>query len=201
MIIKKLISYIKNKYKYYTFKKNAILGIDFSCTDRSSCTNQSGEKNRIVIGSHCEICGDVHVDKSGEITIGDYTTIRFASSVESTNSIQIDDHVIISNNVIIRDNNSHPTNPLKRFQMSESGFSSELWHWQYAKSAPIHIESNVWIGERVIICKGVTIGKGSIVAAGSIVTKSVPPYVIVAGNPAKIVKQLSQTDEDPVTGN
>ncbi len=50
------------------------------------------------------------------------------------------------------------------------------------------VEDDVWIGSRVIILKGVTIGRGSIVGAGAVVTKSIPPYSIVAGNPAKIVK-------------
>lgn len=51
------------------------------------------------------------------------------------------------------------------------------------------IEDDVWIGARVtIVAKNYTIGKGSIIAAGAVVTKTVPPYAIVAGNPAKIVK-------------
>ena len=49
-------------------------------------------------------------------------------------------------------------------------------------------EGDNWIGTRVIVLKGVTIGKGSVVAAGALVTKSVPPYAIVAGVPAKIIR-------------
>lgn len=75
--------------------------------------------------------------------------------------------------------------------MSLSGFYGDLWRNIYAESAPIIIEDNVWIGERAIILKGVTIGMGAIVATGAIVTKDVPPYSVVAGNPAKIVKDIS----------
>jgi maltose O-acetyltransferase len=50
------------------------------------------------------------------------------------------------------------------------------------------IEDDVWVGTRAVILRGVTIGRGSIVAAGSVVTKSVPPYAIVAGCPAKVIK-------------
>jgi acetyltransferase-like isoleucine patch superfamily enzyme len=57
------------------------------------------------------------------------------------------------------------------------------------ENKPIVIEDNVWIGCNVIILKGVTIGAGSIVAAGSIVTKNVPADSIVAGNPAKVIKE------------
>ncbi len=58
-------------------------------------------------------------------------------------------------------------------------------------SAPILIEENVWVGMNSLILKGVTIGKNSIVAAHSVVTKHVPENVLVAGNPAKIIKNLT----------
>jgi acetyltransferase-like isoleucine patch superfamily enzyme len=51
------------------------------------------------------------------------------------------------------------------------------------------IEDDVWIGFGVIVLSGVTVGRGSIVAAGSIVTKDVPPYCIIAGKPAQVLKQ------------
>ena len=63
-------------------------------------------------------------------------------------------------------------------------------------AAPIVIEDNVWIGKRAAILKGVHIGKGSIIGLGAIVTKDVPPYCIVAGNPARIVKTLSKTSNN-----
>jgi acetyltransferase-like isoleucine patch superfamily enzyme len=52
----------------------------------------------------------------------------------------------------------------------------------------VKIEDDVWIGTRATILDGITIGKGSIIAAGSIVNKDVPPYSIVAGVPAKVIK-------------
>lgn len=53
---------------------------------------------------------------------------------------------------------------------------------------PFHIDDDVWIGTRAIIMPGVTIGKGAIIGAGAVVTKDVPPYAIVVGAPAKIIK-------------
>jgi acetyltransferase-like isoleucine patch superfamily enzyme len=64
-------------------------------------------------------------------------------------------------------------------------------HDQPVTTAQIIIEDQSWIGANAVIVAGVTIGKHSIVAAGSIVTKSVPSYSIVAGNPAKIIKQYN----------
>ena len=50
------------------------------------------------------------------------------------------------------------------------------------------IEDDIWVGSRAVILRGVTVGRGSIIASGAIVTKSVPPYAVVGGNPAKIIK-------------
>jgi len=56
------------------------------------------------------------------------------------------------------------------------------------KQGKIVIEDDVWIGAGSIILTGITIGEGSIIGAGSIVTKSIQPYSIVAGNPAKVIR-------------
>ncbi len=64
---------------------------------------------------------------------------------------------------------------------------------QPVSTKPIVIEDEVWIGANAVITAGVTVGKHSIVAAGSVVVKSVPPYSIVGGNPAKLLKQYNQT--------
>lgn len=67
---------------------------------------------------------------------------------------------------------------------------------QKVTMAPIVVEDDCWIAANSVITSGVTIGKHSVVAGGSVVTKSVPPYSVVAGNPAKIIRQY-----DPKTGN
>ena len=63
------------------------------------------------------------------------------------------------------------------------------------QDSPVIIEDDVWCGANVTILKGVTIGRGSVVAAGAVVTKSCPPYSIIGGVPAKIIKKRF-TDED-----
>jgi lipopolysaccharide O-acetyltransferase len=55
----------------------------------------------------------------------------------------------------------------------------------------VEIGENCWIGEKAIILPGVTIGDWSIIGAGSVVNKSIPPYSIAAGNPAKVIKQYN----------
>ena len=64
-------------------------------------------------------------------------------------------------------------------------------HDQKVTKSKIIIEDEVWIGANVVVVAGVTIGKHSVIAAGSIVTKNVPPYSVVVGNPAKVIKQYN----------
>ncbi|MFZ5572828.1 MAG: acyltransferase [Thermodesulfobacteriota bacterium] len=110
----------------------------------------------------------------------------------STESIHIGDRVQIAHNVNILDNNSHSLDPSIRYrhyrQIMTSGHpKTNTFDMQ---SAPVVIGSDAWIGFNSIILKGVTIGKGAIVAAGSVVTKNVPEFAIVAGNPAAVVKTM-----------
>jgi carbonic anhydrase/acetyltransferase-like protein (isoleucine patch superfamily) len=77
------------------------------------------------------------------------------------------------------------------------------WHDIYnrislGKCLPVKIEENVWIGDGAIVCKGVSIGANSIVGAGAVVINTVPPNVVVAGNPARVVKPLDP-DETFIT--
>jgi acetyltransferase-like isoleucine patch superfamily enzyme len=116
------------------------------------------------------------------LTIGDNSTVNFACTISVAKSVSIGKNVRIAGGVQIYDNNSHPVDYLSR--RDNGGVLT-------AKDVEgIIIEDDVWIGTSSIILKGVHIGLCSIVAAGSVVTKDVPPNVIVAGNPARVVKKL-----------
>jgi len=67
----------------------------------------------------------------------------------------------------------------------------QKYDWSRVSRAPIQIHDKAWIGARAIITKGVTIGEGAVVATGAVVTKDVPPYTIVAGNPARVIRELA----------
>ncbi|RFA25156.1 hypothetical protein CAI21_19880 [Alkalilimnicola ehrlichii] len=64
--------------------------------------------------------------------------------------------------------------------------------------APVIIEDDVWIGNNCIVLKGVRIGRGAIVGAGAVVTKDVPAYCIVGGNPARVLKRLPEPEHNRV---
>ena len=69
--------------------------------------------------------------------------------------------------------------------------SSDL-DWSTAEKAPIRICRGAWIGARAVIMKGVTVGEGAVVGTGSVVMRDVPPYTVVLGNPARVIRELDQ---------
>lgn len=179
---------IRRKYKMKKFQKYAVIGDPLDICQRANCS--ADVPGQIVIGKNCRVYGALLSQGAGKITIGDYCCLYERTIIGSVNSIKIGSCVIISNHVHIYDNNNHPTSPKRRREMCMAGFEGDAWRWTHAESAPIVIEDNVWIGEYAAILKGVTIGTGSIVASHAVVTKDVPPYTIVAGNPARVVKEL-----------
>jgi|SRR5579884_4001374 len=110
-----------------------------------------------------------------ESEIGDYSGIGMYSYV---GTVKIGRDVMIGEELVAISRNHEYSN--KDIPMRLQGFQ---------KDQPIIIEDDVWIGTRVIILPGIRIGKGSIVGAGSVVTKDVPPYTIVAGNPAIAIRK------------
>ena len=195
MIIKLYRKFHRQKNEK-TFRAKAIVGENISLIVNSESVN-TGAKENIKIGNHGFVGGAFQALCGGKIEVGNNIYIGTGTYLQSKESIKIGDNVIISNNVLIVDNNNHPVSPEERMKMSqcENYMTDKLWTWEYADSSPIVIEDNVWIGKNAVIMKGVTVGKGSIIALGAIVTKDVPPYSIVAGNPAKVVKQLYKTEE------
>jgi acetyltransferase-like isoleucine patch superfamily enzyme len=160
--------------------------------EQANVENYQNDKSKISIGSDSHIRSELLVFKyGGSIKIGSNSYIGEGTRIWSGDSINIGNNVLISHNVNIVDTNSHELDAIERShrysQLIKSG------HWSEKGSIltnPIIIKDYAWISFGAIILKGVTIGEGSIVAAGSVVTKNVPDFVVVAGNPAQIVKAL-----------
>lgn len=189
---KSLIKYIRKKIKKIQFNKCSNMGKDCLLDAYSGCINETNKKESIEIGDNCAIRGVLYAVENGKLKIGSHTYIGSNTQVGAIENVTIGNYVIISNYVRIIDNNNHPIEPVKRKAMILSGFYNENWEWNNSLSKAIVIGDNVWIGEFVRVLKGVTIGEGSIVGANAVVTKDVPPYTVVAGNPAKVVKYLDK---------
>ena len=137
-------------------------------------------ESELVLGddSVLTVDGDMSIYTGARVTLAPSATLRFGNGYISNNaiincfdSIWIGDDVAISKNVTIRDSDNH-----------------EMVGGQ-AMQSPIQIGDHVWIGMNAIVLKGVTIGDGSVVAAGAVVTREVPPNSLVAGIPARVVRQ------------
>jgi acetyltransferase-like isoleucine patch superfamily enzyme len=154
--------------------------------------NIAGKQSLIAIGDGSHILGEILVfAHGGKIEIGCGCYVGEGVRIWSAGSITIGDRVLISHHVNIFDSDTHPLSASKRraqFQaISRIGHPKEI----DLREAPVVIGNDAWLGAMAIVLKGVTIGEGAIVGAGSVVTRDVPPWTIVAGNPAKAIRELS----------
>lgn len=135
----------------------------------------------IEIGDNVRIGNDARLSLYGNdasLIIHDNVYAGSNISIITASPVEIESGVLLASYISIMGHN-HGMNP-------ESEFS---YGGQPLIPQDVHIKQGAWIGERVCILPGVTIGKKAIVGAGSVVTKNVPDYAIVAGNPAKILKE------------
>ncbi|RRJ89558.1 acyltransferase [Paenimyroides tangerinum] len=189
-MIKNIINSILKKFNSVSLLKRAtILGkVDFLKIS-SIVLFDGSTKEDIVLGDNCRMYGTLMSQNNGKIIIKENVKIGGATIIGAVNSITIGKGTALADNIRIYDNNNHPVNPEDRKIMYASSWDSDLRNWKHSDSAPIVIGENVWIGQFVRINKGVTIGDNSVIAACSVVTKNVPSNTIVAGNPAKVVKE------------
>lgn len=115
-----------------------------------------------------------------EVKIGRNCSFGDYIHLTCINKIIIGNNVLTGRWVTITDNSHGKTEweNLKEIPLKRNLYSK----------GPVVIEDNVWIGDKATILPGVRIGKSSVIAANSVITKDVPPYSVVAGNPAKIIK-------------
>jgi acetyltransferase-like isoleucine patch superfamily enzyme len=119
------------------------------------------------------------------LEVGDGSGIGHGCRLTIGKRITIGKNTTLSGDTIIMDTNAHPTDPQMRLE-HKAPDADEV--------RPVTIGDGVWIGLRCIIFPGVKIGNGSIVSAGSVVRMHVPPYSVVAGNPARVMFRLKQPE-------
>ncbi|MCW2982116.1 MAG: Acetyltransferase (isoleucine patch superfamily)-like protein [Solirubrobacterales bacterium] len=134
------------------------------------------------IGDNCKLYGApyparITVAPGAMIEIGDTAGINYGTEIYASKSIKMGHNAMIGDLATLYDTDFHRI---------EEGAE--------VRQGPIVLGDNVWIGRAAIVLPGVTIGDHSIVAAGAVVTKDVPPRVVVAGNPAKVVREITASD-------
>ena len=124
-----------------------------------------------------------HCDDGKNIFLGKQFYANFGLIILDAAPVTFGDHVIVGPNATFCAA-SHPIHP-----------ESRLHDGQYSIiSAPINVGDNVWIGAGVTVLPGVTIGSGSVIGAGSVVTKDIPPMVVAAGTPCRILRAITDAD-------
>lgn len=145
----------------------------------------------VTVGHDCIINARISFDREGaKFSCGDRCFIG-ASHFVCAGSIALEDDVLISWGVTIVDHNSHA---IEWHDRSDDvlDWAQGAKNWGNVVIAPVHFGRRSWVGFNAIILKGVNIGEGSIVAAGAVVTKDVPPFTIVGGNPARVIRTLPE---------
>ena len=116
--------------------------------------------------------------ESGQIEIGNHTFINYGSSIAARASVKIGSYCHLGHYIFVMDNDQHDV----------------VRHMELPRSDPVIVEDHVWIGSKTVILPGVRIGSRAVIGAGSIVTKDIPPRCVAAGNPARVLRHLTELD-------
>jgi acetyltransferase-like isoleucine patch superfamily enzyme len=156
--------------KHYTFMKPwyvVVSGENIHMGESPTVVAEADQKVRIGVWGREQ--------GQGAIYIGDAVMISPGTRISASDEIRIGDGVMFANGAYVTDSD---------------------WHGIYDRverdpePRPVCLKDNVWVGDHATVLKGVTVGENSVVAAHAVVTRDVPANVVVAGNPAKVVKEL-----------
>lgn len=151
--------------------------------------NIRGDSSFIRIGSNSFIAGELLTfAHGGEIQTGEWCFVGEGTRIWSGSNVTIGDRVLISHNVNIFDSLTHPLAANERHAHFRMIFSKGHPKEIDLDERPVMICDDAWIGASSSILRGVTIGEGAIVGVGAVVTRDVPPYSVVVGNPARVVR-------------
>ncbi len=130
-----------------------------------------------TIGTKIDIQAPFYCDYGCFIHAGENVFMNFNCIILDCNHVYLGDNVFFGPNVQVY-TAYHPLNAHERIKGPEF-------------AAPVSIGNNVWVGGGAIICQGITIGDNTTIGAGSVVTKDIPPNVFAAGNPCRVIRELS----------
>lgn len=125
---------------------------------------------------------------SPSITIGSNCHFGSFNHITAINSIIIGNNLLTGKNVTITDNSHGST--------EYENLSIEPVLRPLSSKGPVKIGHNVWIGDKVTILPNVKIGDGAVIGANAVVTKDIPPYAVVVGNPARIIKIAKEVSNE-----
>ncbi len=150
----------------------------------------------VRIGRAASLCEATVFDVGprGRVTLGDFSLITLALIV-CDEEVEIGDYALLSWNVVVMDTYRVPLNPHdRRRELIRAARREPPYSGMEAGGRPVRIGRYAWVGFEACVLPGVTIGEGSIVGARSVVAEDVPPYTLVAGNPARFIRRLEERE-------
>jgi acetyltransferase-like isoleucine patch superfamily enzyme len=173
-------------------RATCVLAANARLSARARILNAGGSSARIQIGRNSVVEGELFVfAHGGTITIGEWCYIGPGTRLWSAASLSVGDRVLISHGVNVFDSLTHPLGArLRHHQFKEIATRGHPRSIDLSER-PVIIEDDAWIGAGAFVLKGVRVGSRSVVGAGALVTRDVPPGVVVAGNPARIIRALT----------
>lgn len=158
-------------------------------------------RNYVSIGEKCVISADfIFETETGKVEIGNNVHIGGAAVI-CKSAVTVGNDVTMAWGITLYDHDSHSIHWQERQNDNHQCYQDFHNHggnnimnkdWSHVKTKPIVIHDKAWIGFDATILKGVTVGEGAVVGAKSVVTRDVPPWSVVAGNPARVVKYIDQ---------
>lgn len=173
----------------------AIMEVQTACLERLyefNATRPSEEEKRQAllremlaeVGEGCHIEPPFHANWGGRfIHLGNHVYINFGFKAVDDTHIYIGDCAMLGPGVLVA-TAGHPVAPELR--------GSD----PYQYNLPVRIGANCWLGGNVTVLPGVTVGDGSVVGAGSVVTRDIPPGVVAAGNPCRVLREINERDRE-----
>jgi len=156
----------------------------------ASIVNPLG-RDAIHLGAFTHVKGELLTfGHGGKISIGDYCYFGEGGHIWSSVRVTIGNRVLISHNVNIFDSQTHPLSAKLRHEHFKQIINTGHPRKIDLGEKPVVIGDDVWIGCMSVILRGVCIGTGAIIGAGSVVTRDVDAWTIVAGNPARLIREI-----------
>jgi teichuronic acid biosynthesis glycosyltransferase TuaH len=157
------------------------------CDVRGGFRSMVGPRGAVAFGDGCVIDRGMTVEAVGVLTVGPQTIFGHHCTLASRSSVRIGAGCMFAEMVSVRDHDHRSDDPTRPFR--EQGYDVK----------PVVIGSNVWLGAKVTVLKGVTIGDNTVVGAHAVVTRDLPANVVAAGVPARVIRSRRSPD-GPIKG-
>lgn len=166
------------------------------CTEYNSTFEDETEKRQAIIsnifhdiGENGRLQGPIYIHYGKHTEIGDHFFANFNLTIQDDAKVVIGDHCNFGPNVTIV-TPIHPMLPDERRAIMDKDDVAKLMC--YAK--PVKIGNDCWFGANVVVCPGVTIGDNCVIGAGSVVVKDIPSNSFAAGNPCRVIREITELD-------